>query len=138
MNPILNNILAVISGLIVGIIVNMGLVMFSGSIVPPPEGADLTTMEGLEESMHLLQPRHYIMPFLAHALGTFSGALVSSLIATKYKMIYAMGIGVFFLTGGIANVFLLPSPTWFTIVDLSLAYIPMAWIAGLISNRNLR
>jgi hypothetical protein len=53
-------------------------------------------------------------------------------------MIYAMGIGVFFLAGGIANVFLLPSPTWFTIVDLSLAYIPMAWIAGLLSIRNLR
>jgi hypothetical protein len=32
--------------------------------------------------------------------------------------------------GGIANVFMLPSPAWFTIVDLVGAYIPVAYFAG--------
>ncbi|MDR9397724.1 hypothetical protein [Salibacter sp.] len=35
-------------------------------------------------------------------------------------------IGVFFLIGGIMNVYMLPSPMWFSIVDLVFAYIPMA------------
>lgn len=130
MNPIIKNILAIISGLILGSAVNMGIIMISGSIIPPPEGADVTTMEGLKASMHLFQPKHFILPFLAHALGTFAGAFLAGLLAVNHKMKFALGIGVFFLLGGIANTFMLPSPTWFTILDLAGAYIPAGYIAG--------
>ncbi len=135
MNSIVRNILAVISGVILGGAVNMGIIMISGSIIPPPEGADVTTMEGLKESMHLFHPKHFIFPFLAHALGTFIGALVATLIAANNKMIFALGIGIFFLIGGIANVFVLPSPIWYTILDLAGAYIPMAWLGWKILDR---
>ncbi|MFZ1255212.1 MAG: hypothetical protein WAR77_02625 [Saprospiraceae bacterium] len=130
MNPILRNILAVVVGAILGSVVNMGFIMVSGSIIPPPDGADVTTMEGLEASMHLFQPKHFIFPFLAHAFGTFVGAFIAAKMAIRQKMIYAMGIGVFFLIGGITNIFMLPSPVWFTVLDLVVAYIPMACIAG--------
>jgi hypothetical protein len=130
MNPIVKNILALLAGIVFGSIVNMGIVMISGSVISPPEGADITTMEGLKESMHLFGPEHFIMPFLAHALGTFAGALLAALIAANHKMYFALGIGVFFLAGGIGNTFLLPSPTWFTILDLLVAYIPMSYLAG--------
>ena len=135
MNPILRNILAVILGLVVGSVVNMGLIMISGSVIPPPEGADVTTMEGLIESMHRFEPKHFIFPFLAHALGTLVGACVAASIAATHKMKFALAIGVFFLIGGIVNVFLLPSPTWFAIVDLVGAYIPMAFIGGKIGKK---
>lgn len=130
MNPILKNILAVIAGGIFGSVVNMAIIMFSGSIVPPPEGADVTTMEGLKASLPLFQPKHFLFPFLAHAFGTFAGAYLAAVIASSHKMIFAMVIGVFFLTGGITNILLLPSPIWFTLLDLLGAYIPMAYIAG--------
>ena len=64
MNSTVKNILAVVAGLVIGSIVNMGLITISGSIIPPPEGVDNTTMEGLKESMHLFQPKHFIFPFL--------------------------------------------------------------------------
>ncbi len=130
MNPIIKNILAVVTGIILGSIVNMGIIRISGSIIPPPDGADVTTMEGLKASLHLFQPKHFIMPFLAHALGTFIGSLLSATIAASHKMKFALVIGVFFLAGGIVNTFLLPSPTWFTVVDLVGAYIPMGYFAG--------
>jgi hypothetical protein len=130
MKPIVKNILAVIVGLVAGSAVNMGIIMISGSIIPPPEGADNTTMEGLKASMHLFQPKHFLFPFLAHSLGTFVGALLAAIIAANRKMLFAMVIGVFFLAGGIINVIMLPSPLWFTVVDLVLAYIPMAYFAG--------
>lgn len=130
MNPIVKNILAVIAGIILGSVVNMGIISISGSIIPPPEGADITTSEGLKASMHLFQPKHFIFPFLAHALGTFVGALVAAFIAATHKMKFALAIGVFFLLGGIASIFMLPSPIWFTILDLVGAYIPMAYLAG--------
>ncbi len=126
MNSIIRNILAVIIGLLVGGTVNMGIIMISGSIIPPPEGADVTTMEDLKASMHLFQPINFLMPFLAHALGTLFGAFITVLIAVNHKIKLALVIGVFFLLGGITNVFMLPSPLWFTIVDLVAAYIPMA------------
>jgi len=130
MNPTVKNILAVILGLILGSVVNMGIIMISSSIIPPPDGADVTTMEGLKESIHLFQPKHFIFPFLAHALGTFVGAILAALIAAKHKMKFALSIGVLFLIGGILNTFMLPAPTWFVILDLAGAYIPMAWLGG--------
>ncbi|HRH66660.1 MAG TPA: hypothetical protein PLU53_10220 [Bacteroidia bacterium] len=135
MNPTLKNILAVIAGLIFGSSVNMGIVMVSGSIIPPPEGADVTTMEGLKASMHLFRPVNFILPFLAHALGTMAGAFLAATIGASYKMRLAFVIGIFFLAGGIANVLLLPSPVWFTVADLGFGYIPMAFLGGKLALR---
>jgi hypothetical protein len=130
MNSILRNILAVVAGVILGSIVNMGIITISGSIIPPPEGTDTSTTEGLKAAMLLFEPRHFLMPFLAHAIGTFIGALLAALIAVKHKMKLALLIGAFFLFGGIMMVLMVPSPTWFTVLDLVVAYIPMAWLGG--------
>jgi hypothetical protein len=130
------NSIAVLAGLVLGSAVNMAIITISGYIIPPPAGADVTTMEGLKESLHLFEPQHFIMPFLAHALGTFSGALLAAIIAPKNKMRFALAIGFFFLVGGIANVLLLPSPIWFTALDIILAYIPIAYLAGYLITRN--
>ena len=135
MNPIVRNILAVIAGVIFGSVVNMGIIMISGSVIPPPDGADVTTVEGLKQSLQLFGPQHFIMPFLAHAMGTFAGALLASLIAVNHKMYFALGIGVFFLAGGITNTFMLPSPIWFTVLDLLVAYIPMGYLAWIIAGK---
>jgi len=136
MNPIIKNILAVIVGGVVGSAVNMGIIMISSSIIPLPEGVDNTTMEGLKAGMHLFQPQHFLFPFLAHALGTFVGALLAAIIAASRKMLFALVIGGFFLAGGITNIFMLPSPIWFTVLDLAGAYIPMGYLAGKLVIRN--
>ncbi len=130
MNPILRNVLAVFAGLAAGSVVNMGLISVSGSVIPPPEGADVTTLEGLKASIHLFQPKHFLFPFLAHALGTLTGAYVAARLAASRGMALALGIGVLFLAGGAANVAMLPAPMWFNALDLAGAYLPMAWIGG--------
>lgn len=131
MNSTLKNILAVVAGIVTGSVVNMVIIMISGSVILPPEGAAVTTMEGLQESMHLFQPKHFLMPFLAHAFGTFVGAFVAAKIAAGHKMRLAITVGFFFLMGGVINVIALPSPLWFSIVDLVFAYIPVAYLAGI-------
>jgi hypothetical protein len=130
MNKIIRNILAIVGGLAIGSIVNMTIIMISGSVIPPPDGADVTTMDGLKETMHLFQPKHFIMPFLAHSLGTFVGAMAAGIIAFSHKMKFAFAIGGIFLIGGVINVLILPSPIWYSIVDVVAAYIPMAFIGG--------
>jgi len=130
MNPLIKNILAVVAGLIFGGAVNMGIIMMSGSIIPPPNGVDVTSMESLKSSMHLFEAKNFIFPFLAHALGTLTGAFLAARIAASHQTKFALGIGILFLIGGITNILLLPSPIWFTVLDLSGAYIPMGWLGG--------
>lgn len=135
MSRFLRMLLAVVLGFVLGSIVNMGLIMVSGKIIPPPAGADVTTMEGLKAALHLFEPKHFLFPFLAHALGTFVGALVAALVAPGKSAIPAWIVGGLFLLGGIANTFMLPAPGWFIAVDLLLAYPPFTWLGLALARR---
>ena len=135
MNPIIKNILAVIIGVIIGSMVNIGIIMISPLIIPPPAGANLDTMEGLIAAMPSFQIKHFIFPFLAHAIGTFAGAFVAAKIAATYKLQLAIGVGVYFLLGGISAVYMIPGPLWFAILDLVVSYIPMAFLAGKLADK---
>ncbi|SNR68159.1 hypothetical protein SAMN04488009_3164 [Maribacter sedimenticola] len=135
MNTILRNILAVVAGLIVGSIVNMGIVMISGSVIPPPEGGDITTMEDLKSTIHLFEPKHFLFPFLAHALGTLVGAFVAAKLAGTRKLLMALIVGFCFLIGGTINISMLGGPLWFSALDLIVAYIPMAYLGWILSGK---
>lgn len=137
MNPILKNILAVLAGILGGMLVNIGLIMISGSLIPPPEGVDPMDAESIKANIDLYEFKHFIFPFLAHALGTLAGAFVAAKVAATHKMKFALGIGAFFLAGGIANTFMIPAPTWFIAVDLIAAYLPMGWLGGKWGNKKV-
>src|SRR5687768_10495085 len=129
MPNVLRNVLAVVAGIAIGGVVNMALITLSPSLIPPPPGVDVNSAESLGKAMHLFEPRHFVMPFLAHALGTLAGALVAYLIAATYRARMAYVIGAVFLCGGVAASFMIPAPAWFIALDLLVAYIPMAWLA---------
>ena len=129
--------LAVLLGFVIGSIVNMGLITIGGKVIPPPVGADMSSMQGLKNAMQLFEAKHFLFPFLAHALGTLVGALVASL-ATKHQPALAASIvAALFLMGGIASVFLLAGPAWFNAVDLLFAYLPSAWLGHTLATRLL-
>ena len=137
MGRVIRLILAVVAGLVIGSVVNMSLIMISGSVIPPPAGANVTTTEGLKASMHLFEPRHFIFPFLAHSLGTLVGALVATMLTPNRTSGPAYGVGFAFLLGGIASVYMLPAPLWFSALDLVAAYLPMAWLGHRLASRNV-
>ena len=124
----MNSKIRIVLAIIAGSAVNMGLVMAGAQIIPPPAGVDVTDVESIKSHLHLFEFRHFVVPFLAHAVGTLVGAYVAAIIAASYKLMLGLVIGVLFLIFGIINVFMLPSPAWFVVVDLLGAYIPMAWI----------
>jgi hypothetical protein len=132
---IIRSILAIVIGLVAGMLANMGLVTISPMIIAPPENVDVTTTEGLQSSIHLFQPKHFIMPFLAHATGTFVGAMVAMKIAQSNEKSIALFFGVFFLMAGISAVAMIPAPTWFNAIDLTLAYIPMSLLAWYLNGK---
>ena len=135
-NPYLRNVLAILAGLIVGGMVNGGLVSISGRIISPPAGVDVMDAESLKANIHLFGPKHFLMPFLAHALGTLAGAYTAARLVTKAPAFYGFIVGVFFLLGGLYMVRTMPgTPIWFILVDLVLAYLPMAMIGNVLAKR---
>jgi hypothetical protein len=128
-NPLVNNTLIILASIFIGSIINMSIVLLGPNIIPPPNAADVTTMKGLKESMHLFQPKHFLFPFLAHALGTFNGALIATKFSKFNNTRNALIVGVIFLIGGVMDIFSLPTPIWFALIDLIIAYIPMAYLA---------
>ena len=134
MNPIIRNIIAVIAGWLGGSIVNMGLIQIGYKLFPI-KGVAPDDMEALAAVMPSLEFKYFIFPFLAHALGTLLGAAIAAYIAVSHKMKFSLGIGGFFLLGGIIVNIMLPGPTWFAIADLALAYLPLAWLGGKIGQR---
>ncbi len=133
MNPTMRNVLAVIAGIVVGSLVNMGLISIGQQVVPPPAGADLSTMETLRDSMRLFTPVNFLFPFLAHALGTLSGAFMAARIAATRPLTLAIAVSLFFLIGGVVMASMLGGPMWFNAVDLVLAYIPMGYLGGVLA-----
>lgn len=129
MNSTLRNILAVIAGWFFGSVVNMSIISFYPSIFPLPEQIIEGDMQSLIDNAHLLETPHLISVFLAHGLGTLVGAFLATKIGVSRHLLLSMIIGVLFLLGGIAiNAMLNFTPLSFSIIDILLAYTPMAWV----------
>ena len=125
---ILKNIAFVFIGIILGMFVNMGLIYIGGYAIELPENFD--PMNAINWEL-----KYFIFPFLAHAIGTFSGALLVSKLSKNSSILLPLIIGVYFLAGGIYMVTILPAPHWFIILDLCCAYIPMAMLAWKMSKK---
>ena len=72
------NISALITGVLIGSIINIGLVIIGGNIFPLPEIFD--SMNALNWDI-----KYFLFPFSAHAIGTFSGSFIGSKICKNYS-----------------------------------------------------
>ncbi len=136
MSPVLRNVAAVVAGTVVGGILNLALVSVGPLLIPPPAGGDVTTMEGLRSTIHLFEAKHFLFPFLAHALGTLAGAWLAARLCATRPLLHALLVGTVFLFGGLLMALSLPEAVAFNIVDLVLAYLPMAWLGHRMSGRD--
>ncbi len=129
MNSLLRNVLTFLLAAFIGGAVNFAIVSIGFDQIATPEGFDFEK----PNTFALLEPIHFILPFAAHALGTLVGAFLVSKFAVSHHKKLAMGVGFFFLVGGILASLSIPAPIWFIVLDLGMAYIPMAllgWIIG--------
>ena len=118
MRQILKNIGIVILSIIIGMIINIGLIIIGGMIFPLSE--NFKPMNAINWDL-----KYFIFPFLAHSIGTLSGAFVASKLSRNYHIIIPGIVGLYFLSGGIYMVTILPAPIWFICLDLIICYIPM-------------
>ncbi len=119
MKKILKNIGIITFGIIIGMIINMGLIILGGMIIPPADNFE--PMNAVNWDL-----KYFIFPFLAHTMGTFSGAFIVSKLSKKTNIILPLIVGFYFLLGGIYMMTILPAPIWFILLDITGGYIPMA------------
>ena len=133
---ILKRTLVIFVCLFAGAMLNGALINVSNKVIPPPAGFDLTKMEGLQAAMSQMEPKHFLFPFLAHALGTLLSSVMIARFLRSQQLIFSMLAGILFLMGGVSMVIMLPeTPIWFVLVDLLGAYIPMAYLGYKIGSR---
>ncbi|MDP6963846.1 MAG: hypothetical protein QGF46_06750 [Planctomycetota bacterium] len=132
----LNNVISLVAGFLLGSAVNMGLVTIGPMVIPAPEGVDVTDVESLKASAHLFEARHFLFPWLAHAMGSLVGGFVAFKLAASHHKACAISIGAFFMIGGLMMVSMMPSPTWFIVADIGLAYIPAALLGAKLASRS--
>jgi hypothetical protein len=119
-----------------GAMLNGAIINISNKVISPPKGFDLKTMEGLQAAMPHMGPEHFVFPFLAHALGTLIAAILISRFLTSQQLIFSMMAGILFLMGGVSMVVMLPTtPIWFVLLDLIVAYVPMAYLGYRLGKR---
>ena len=126
MKKIFKNIGIVILGIIIGMIVNMGLIIFGGIIFTLSENFD--PMNAINWDF-----KYFIFPLLAHSIGTLSGAFIVSKLSKNSHIIIPLIVGLYFLSGGIYMVTILPVPMWFISLDLIVCYIPMSLVGWKLS-----
>ena len=127
MKQTLKNIAIVILGIIIGMIVNIGLIILGEAIFPPSENFE--PMNAMNWDF-----KYFIFPFLAHSIGTLSGAFIVSKLSKRFSIILPLIVGFYFLSGGIYMITILPAPTWFILLDVILGYIPMALLGWKLAN----
>ena len=131
MNWILRNILVFIVGLVAFHFTNLGLMSLIMKLIPPPEGYVV-----MEPNFSLLGPVDFLVPFIAHAGGTFAGAYIVSGWAATWNKGFALVIGSLAFLGGLAVAFMFKLPIWVIFVDLILCYFPCALLAHKLGYKN--
>ena len=128
MKPGLRNFLAIAGGVLVGSIINMLIVSNGGELIPPPQGVDADDINSIKANIHLYHGKHYVMPFLAHALGTLVASFIAVKLAIRRKQTVGLIVGTWFLIGGLTAATMIGTPLSPTTIDLVFAYFPFAWL----------
>ncbi|MDC3395101.1 hypothetical protein OAX10_01990 [Flavobacteriales bacterium] len=144
--PKIKDILRAISTTIIGVILGMMgmMAMHYLSIVfyPLPEGVTMEDAEALNKYMAIAPLGAMLLVIISHAMGSFIGAVVATLLSqiSKWKNSTAfkyqwLVIGLIFTYAGWMNLQELTHPDWFKI-DL-LFYLPAAYLGyKLVAKRN--
>ena len=130
MNAVVRNVLAVIAGIVALAAAKYVATALGNWVIPPPAGADLSTIEGFRAAIPLFEAKQWLPAFFEHAVGSLAGGAAAAYVAASHRLKLAVGIGVLHMAGGIAAAMMLPMPTWVVATDFFVMYVPMAWFGG--------
>lgn len=124
----MRKVLAVLAGILTGMIAISLVQMLGHYLYPEPEGLDTNDLNQLAEYVKTAPFMALFFVVLSYAFGALSSGFVSTKIANDGKQIYAIICGIVFLIISIFMMSSLPTPIWFWILGiLSWLLIFVGW-----------
>lgn len=124
----MRKVLAVLAGILTGMIAISLVQMLGHYLYPEPEGLDTNDLNQMAEYVKTAPFMALFFVVLSYAFGALSSGFVSSKIANDGKQIYAIICGIVFLILSIFMMSSLPTPIWFWILGiLSWLLIFVGW-----------
>lgn len=117
--------LAVLAGLFAGGLTVALVEAISSLLHPAPPGLDFHDAAALARFVATLPTSAFLCVIVAHFCGTLIAGLVTCLIAKRPWWTAAIGIGLVFQLAGVANLIMIPHPTWVAVADM-MVYVPGA------------
>ena len=103
----------VIAGLVVGALVVASVEAVSSRVYPLPPGVDPTSMTALKAHMAQLPLGAFLFVLAAWAAGSFLGSWLATRLGSGRHAAHGAIVGAMLLLAGVANMLMLPHPTWF-------------------------
>lgn len=129
---VLRNVVAVLAGMFVGMVLNMGLIQLNVVLFPMPEGVGFDDTEAFATYIQGLPLRAFVLVILAHLAQAGVGGLVAAWLGRSRPLLLAMIVGVLTAIGTAANAVMIGAPAWMWLelpLDLAVAWAAGTWVA---------
>lgn len=121
----LKRIVSIILGLAAAVVVIM-IVEAISHILFPVAPIDMNNKEAIKQFMADLPVGAMVMVLAAWIMGSFFGAITSTLINKENGLRNSVTVGIIILVLSVLNLIMLPSPVWMWVGALTLI-VPAAW-----------
>ncbi|MBT8140935.1 MAG: hypothetical protein HKN88_06755 [Gammaproteobacteria bacterium] len=124
----LRKILAVITGVVIGVLGISLVQAISGQMYPWPEGLDYNDKEAFVAFVKTLPTGAFLMVILSYIVGSFFGGMAATAVA-KEKYVPALIVGFALTIAGVMNAIAVPQPLWVSIISV-LVFFPFVYLGA--------
>lgn len=123
------NVLAVLLGVVSGVIVIAASDALSEALYPLPEGVDPRDPAALSEAMRTMPAGAIALLLLGWCAGCFAGGWAAARVGVGAKLRLALTTGGILLAGAVLTALSVPPPVWFWGACV-LLFVPCAFLGG--------
>jgi 4-hydroxybenzoate polyprenyltransferase len=123
------SILAVVAGLVLGVVIIAAVEYMSHMVYPPPPGLDMKDPEAMKAMVANLPVGALLFLLLAWALGSFGGGWLAARLSQRLQTRHAMIVGALLMLAGIMNMIMIPHPAWLWVLGIAV-YLPAAYLGA--------
>jgi hypothetical protein len=125
---------AVLAGLMTALVVITLVEAVGHTFMPPPEGHDPMTPEGMSAIVAQMSPAALLFVLLAYLCGGVAGGVVAVKVSGGDRVIEALGVGTILTVGALLNVMTIPHPIWMSGASVAIQ-LPAAWLGARLAVR---
>jgi hypothetical protein len=128
-------ILSVLAGLAAAVALFLLGEQMNHSLYPTPLGFDFSNAQAVKTFYDNQPLAYWLIALLVWAIGSFACGAIIKIISKSPKPLLPLIAGGILTASGIANIFSLPQPLWFSIIGL-LIFLPSVYLGFRLIGKN--